>query len=72
MGPGGIVRRLLGMSIILTLAGTVGAIFALLFVKDMSPTDTKDLAVTVLTAVVSVTGTVLGFYFGASTTNQSR
>ena len=58
-------QRYLAGAILAILAGATAAIFALLWRGDIRSSDDKDLAVTVFTSIVTLTGSVLGFYFGA-------
>lgn len=60
-----IIRSILSVGILTILGGTIGAIFALMYTGRFTASDQKDLAITVLTAVVGIAGTVLGFYFAS-------
>lgn len=65
--PAAMVRtqQWLGLSVIVILAGTVLGVFIMVgFSSALTPADTRELLTEVLTAVVGITGTVLGFFFG--------
>jgi hypothetical protein len=66
------MQKVLGLGVIALLFTTVGLVFTLIFITKISPSEKKDLAVTVFSAVVGITGTVLGFYFGTSGASTNR
>lgn len=59
-------RRQLALLLAILLAVTATSLIALTAVELLNINDAKELAASVLSPVVAVTGTALGFYFGGS------